>query len=118
MRCAPISAYAAILSATSAGLPAMPPSRRLATSMPIAAARRSSSAADRPQHTTWAAEYVIEAASRPAAEHASLTRANAAAVSCTPSNGTLYSSAYLAASRGVRRGPADEHRGPRPLGRL
>src|SRR5258705_13929173 len=47
----------------------------------------------------------MEEAARPAASQASRTRTNAAAESPTEWNGTLYSSAYLAARRGVRRAP-------------
>jgi hypothetical protein len=84
----------------------MPFSRKASGSQPMAAARRRNSASSLPQQTVWATEYVMDEASRPAAWHASRTRANAAAESATVLNGTLYSSAYVAASRGVRRAPA------------
>src|SRR2546429_5514920 len=48
----------------------------------------------------------MDEATRPAVSQASRTRPNAAAESPTEWNGTLYSSPYLAASRGVRRAPA------------
>src|SRR2546429_6704523 len=59
----------------------------------------------------------MDEATRPAVSQASRTRPNAAAESPTEWNGTLYSSPYLAASRGVRRAPAPPPitggRGPR-----
>src|SRR5271166_1667327 len=52
----------------------------------------------------------MEEGSRPAASQASRTRSNAAAESRTLWNGTLNSSANVAASRGVRRAPAPPRR--------
>jgi hypothetical protein len=52
----------------------------------------------------------MDAGERPAASQASRTRSKAAAESCTVWNGTLNSSANLAASRGVRRAPPPPRR--------
>src|SRR5262245_3868424 len=120
------------LSTTCAGDPASPVAASSAGSWPIAAARRATSAAVRPQHTVWPAEYTSDTGSRPAAAQASRTRPNAAPVSSGLTNTTLYSSANLAASRGVvpvadprrrprgpaRPGPADQDRRARALHRL
>ena len=71
----------------------------------MAAARRATSASSRPQHTVLAAENRIEDGSRPASVQAYRTRPNAASVVGRPWNAMLNSSAYRAASRGVRRVP-------------
>src|SRR5262249_60218864 len=94
-----------LLAAFAGGAPATPAASRSAPVPPIAAARRATSALVRPQHTVWPAEYTSEPGSRPAAAQASRTRPNAALVSSRPTKTMLYSSANLAASRGVRRGP-------------
>jgi hypothetical protein len=90
---APAEANAPILSTISAGVPARPPARRLATSRPIAAARRASSAVSFPQQTTWAALNAIDDAARPACSQASRTRPNSASDSAGDWKFTLNSSA-------------------------
>ena len=72
------------------------------------AARRRASASVRPIATTIPAESTSgarPARARPVRSHASRTRSYAAAVSSTDLNGMLNSSAYRAASSGVRFGP-------------
>ncbi len=72
---------------------------------PIASVRRATSASSRPTHVVWATERTSCPGSRPAAAHASSTRANWAAAASTDANGTLNSAANRAASSGVRRLP-------------
>ena len=80
--------------------------RRSSGFQPDAAARRSTSASEVPQHVVTATDLRSVAGSRPIAAHASSTRAYWAAASVGLKNGALNSWAKVAASRGVRRAPA------------
>ena len=71
----------------------------------MADARRATSASFFPTHTTRALEYTRSSGARPAATAASLTRPNCFSLSSIDAKGMLNSSAYLAASRGVRTAP-------------
>src|SRR5271166_5097553 len=105
-RCTPISANGPSCSTISPGIPTSGElDRSSSTSRPMAAARRLISESSRPAHTTNAAEYVMESAGRPTASTASRTRSNCVLMVSNEANGTLNSSANVAASAGVRFAP-------------
>src|SRR5579875_3133129 len=106
-RCTPAAANGPRRSTISAGVPTSGELERIsASSRPMAAARRVSSASSRPAQSTNAAEYVIESGERPTESTASATRWYWAATVSSLANGTLNSSAKVAASAGVRRVPS------------
>ena len=71
----------------------------------MAAARRATSASSLPQQTVWAADSRSDSGARPAASHASRTQPKISAERWGVAKLALNSSAYLAASAGVRRRP-------------
>ena len=95
----------AILSSTSAGVPATPLRRSSSGSRPIAWARRATSASSPPQQSTWATDLRSVAGSRPIASQAASVRSIIGRVSAGAAKGTFSSVANRAARVGVRRGP-------------
>ena len=93
-------------STISLGVPASWLFRSRARGWPMAAARRSSSASSRPQQTVRARERRSVDGSRPAVMQAASTFALMVRTSASGANGTLNSSAYVAASRGVVLAPS------------